>query len=73
MQHRDRLEYLVRFDRLGIVKELLQLETDLDGGRLLEANLLAPQLEKIQSNKALVNVAHERAAGILTKLHTTSQ
>ena len=68
MQHRDRLEYLVRFDKLGIVKELLQLEMDLDDGRLLEAALLAPDLEKIRANKSLVNVAHERAAGILAKL-----
>lgn len=69
MRHRDRLEYLIRFDRLGVVKELLQLEIDLDQGRLLEPALLAPMLEKVRTNKALVNVAHERAAGILAKLN----
>ena len=68
MQHRDRLEYLIRFDRLGVVKELLQLEVDLDGGRLLEPTVLTPLLEKVRTNKALVNVAHERASSILAKL-----
>jgi hypothetical protein len=66
--HRDRLEYLLRFDRLGIVKELLQLEMDFDQGRLLEAALLIPVLEKIQANRSLVNVAHARAAGIVAKI-----
>jgi hypothetical protein len=72
MQHRDRLEYLMRFDRLGVVKELLQLEVDLDGGRLLEPAVLTPLLEKVRTNKALVNVAQERATGILAKLQATS-
>jgi hypothetical protein len=72
MRHRDRLEYLVRFDRLGVVKELLQIEVDLDQGRLLEAALLAPLLEKVRTNKALVNVAQERAGKILAKLPTAS-
>lgn len=67
-QHRGRIEYLLRFDRLGIVKELLQVEIDLDQGRMLEPGLLLPILEKVQGNPALVNVAHERAAGIVAKL-----
>jgi len=67
-QHADRISYLLRFDRLGIVKELLQIEIDLDQGRLLEPTLLLPNLEKVLSNKALVNVAHERATGIIAKL-----
>ncbi|MBI4478900.1 MAG: hypothetical protein HY651_02655 [Acidobacteria bacterium] len=67
-QHADRITYLLRFDRLGIVKELLQVEMDLDQGRLLEPALLLPILEKVRSNNALVNVAHERAAGIIGKL-----
>src|ERR1051325_10463910 len=67
-QHRDRLEYLVRYDRLGVGKELLQLEGDLDQGRVLEPPVLKPMLEKVRDTKALVNVAHERAAGILAKL-----
>ena len=69
-QHRDRIEYLLRFDRLGIVKELLQLEIDLDQDRLLDPALLLPVLEKVRTNSSLVNVAHQRAAGIIAKVQT---
>jgi hypothetical protein len=72
-QHFDRLEYLLRFDRLGIVKELLQLEIDLDQGRLLEPALLLPVLEKVRANRSLVNVAQQRAAGIIAKLQSGAQ
>ena len=72
-QHRDRLEYLLRFDRLGVVKELLQLERDLDQGRLLDPSLLLPILEKLRANKALVNVAHDRASGIIAKVESTGK
>jgi hypothetical protein len=67
-QHLQKLEYLLRFDRLGIVKELLLLEINLDQGRLFEPTLLLPVLEKIQSNRSLVNVAQFRAAQIAGKL-----
>jgi hypothetical protein len=71
--HLDRLEYLLQFDRLGIVKELLQLESNLAQGRLLEPALLLPSLERIKNDASLVNVAQSRAAGILSKLQSASQ
>jgi hypothetical protein len=70
-QHLDKLEYLLRFDRLGIVKELLQVEIDLNQDRLLEPALLLPVLEKIQGNRSLVNVAQGRAAQIVARLRTS--
>ena len=72
-QHLQKLEYLLRFDRLGIVKELLQLERNLDQGRLFEPTLLLPLLEKVQSNKSLVNVAQSRAAQVIAKLRKSQQ
>jgi hypothetical protein len=72
-QHRDRIEYLLRFDKLGIVKELLQLEIDLDQGRLLEAELLLPALEEVRGNSDLVNVAQQRAAGIIHKIQSGAE
>ena len=71
--HRDRLEYLLRFDRLGLVKELLLVESDLDQRQLVEPALLLPVLEKIRSNHSLVNVAQERAAGIVIKLQSATR
>jgi hypothetical protein len=67
--HVDRILYLLRFDRLGIVKELLQTEMDLNNDRLLQPALLIPALEKVLANKSLVNVAHERADTILSRLN----
>ena len=71
-QHRDRIEYLHRFDKLGIVKELLQLEMDFDQDRLLEPVLLLPALEKVRTNSSLVNVAQQRAAGIIMKIQSST-
>ena len=69
-QHLLRLKYLIRFDRLGVEKELLQLEVNLDQGRLLGAAQLAPLLEQIQNNRSLVHIAQTRAAQILGKIHS---
>lgn len=69
-RHADRLEYLLRFDRLGIVKELLQTEVDLNSDRLLEPKLLLPVLNKVLANKSLVNVAHDRARQLVSRLST---
>ncbi len=67
-QHALRLEYMVHFDRLGVVKALLQLEADLDGGRLLGAAQLVPVLERIRNDRAIVQLAKGRAAQILGKI-----
>jgi hypothetical protein len=67
-QHAIRLEYLVRFDRLGVVKALLQLEIDLDNGRLVAADLLIPMLERIRTDRAIAQIAQGRAAQILGKI-----
>ncbi|MBI1956486.1 MAG: hypothetical protein HYS38_08845 [Acidobacteria bacterium] len=68
-QHYLAIEYLLRFDRLGIMKELLQLEADLDQGRVLNAAQLLPLLEQIRDNTSLVQVAQSRAAQIIAKIH----
>ncbi len=72
-QHFLRLEYLVRFDRLGVVKELLHLEANLNHGRLLGTGHLLPLLEKIRKDRALVHVAQARAAQIIAKIQSGNQ
>ena len=71
-QHALRLRYLLQFDRLGIVKALLQLETDLDHGRLVGPALLVPVLEQIVRDRAVVQVAKGRATQILGKIQAAS-
>ncbi len=70
--HRDRLEYLLRFDRLGVVKELLQVESALNKERLLEPELLLPTLEKIRADRKLVQVAQGRAGQIIAKIQNSA-
>lgn len=67
-QHLLRLEYLVQFDRLGVVKALLQLEIDLDAGRLVGPGQLIPMLEKIRNNRDIAQIATGRAAQIIGKI-----
>jgi hypothetical protein len=67
-QHAIRLQYLVQFDRLGIVKALLQLESDLDHGRLLGEDHLVPLLERVRNDRAVVQLAKSRAGLILSKI-----
>jgi hypothetical protein len=71
-QHAIRLQYLLQFDRLGIVKALLQLESDLDKGRLVGEFQLVPVLEQIVRDRAVVQVAKGRAALILSKIQSAS-
>ena len=67
-QHAIRLEYMVQFDRLGVVKALLQLEIDLDNGRLIGAGQLVPMLERIRTDRAIAQIAQGRAVQILGKI-----
>jgi hypothetical protein len=67
-RHVERLDYLLRFDKLGVVKELLQIEMDLNSDRLLEPKLLLAILDKVLATKSLVNVAHDRANQIVSRL-----
>ncbi|MGH9782848.1 MAG: hypothetical protein ACRD88_01575, partial [Terriglobia bacterium] len=71
-QHAIRLQYLIQFDRLGIVKALLQLEMDLDNGRLVAPSLLVPILEQIVRDRAVVQLAKGRATQILGKIQATT-
>jgi hypothetical protein len=69
-QHQLRLQYLLRHDRLGVVKELLQLESYLDQQRLLDPEQLLPLLEQIKNDGRLIRVAQERATRLIEKIHS---
>ena len=71
-QHALRLEYMVQFDRLGVVKALLQLEIDLNNGRLVGASQLISMLERIRNDRAIAQIAKRRAAQILGKIQAES-
>ena len=45
---------------------------DFDQDRLLEPVLLLPALEKVRTNSSLVNLAQQRAAGIIKKIQSSA-
>lgn len=61
-RHRILLERSYRFDRLGVDKALLLLETSFERNRLAGAKQLLPVLDKIAQNPAFFNRARERAS-----------
>ncbi len=67
-QHLISLEHLMRFDKLGLMKQLLILESAINKNDLAEPRLLVPVLEQISGNKALMGIAQQRARIILAKI-----
>jgi hypothetical protein len=62
------LDRIMHFDKLGLMKYLLQVEIQLDRKELAEPTLLTRTLEDIAANKAYMDIARIRARLILTKI-----
>jgi len=60
-----RLVYLHRYDKLGLDKELRQLESLEKSGEATELAAIAPQLEQIAADGSVMNLARERAKRLL--------
>jgi hypothetical protein len=58
------LERTAKYDKLGVVNALLQIETAMDRKRLLALDQYIPLLDRIVANESYMNVARERAARI---------
>ena len=56
------LERTAQFDKLGVNRSLLILESQWDRGRLVGQELFLPLLDKISRQSAYLNMARERAA-----------
>ena len=68
MQHQVALEYAMKYDHLGLPRELLQIKQDLAKKALADPELLVPVLEQIAQNSRYLNVAKNRAQDILRQL-----
>jgi hypothetical protein len=67
-QHLIALERTARFDRLGINKALLLLETSWDKNRIVAPEQLLPVLDRIARNKSLMHMAQARAASLAERI-----
>ncbi len=63
--HLFNLERTVRFDKLGVNKSLLQLETSWDRRRLLAVNQFEPWLNRVVKNESFLNMDRDRAQKLL--------
>jgi hypothetical protein len=59
------LQYLRRFDKLGLEEELKGMENE--GQNLAELQIIAPMLESIANDPAILNIARQRAKRLLAK------
>jgi hypothetical protein len=67
------LDRIMHFDKLGLMKHLLQVEIQLDHKDLAEPVLLVPNLEAIAVNKTYMDIARLRARIILNKIQMSAK
>jgi hypothetical protein len=67
-QHIIFLEYAVKYDPLGLPRELMLIQIDLDKRALVDPELMVPVLEKIARNPRFLHLAQTRAQNILERL-----
>ena len=62
------LERAAKYDKLGVVKALLLLETSLEHKRLLGPEQFLPMLDRIAKNESYMHTAQARAADIASAI-----
>jgi hypothetical protein len=65
MDEGRRLDFLHRYDRLGLDAEMTSLVHEIDEGRALELGTIAPSLDAIAADTALIQRVRLRAAKLL--------
>jgi hypothetical protein len=65
MESGRRLDYLQRYDKLGLEAELKFMEEQEKSKQLAELQAVAPQLERILNDGAILNVTRHRAEHLL--------
>ncbi len=63
-QREIELERAVKYDKLGVVNALLQLQIAMDKKRIVGAEQYLPMLERIIKNESFMHTARERASEI---------
>jgi len=67
IEHGRKLQFLRRFDKLGLEAELKVMEDAAESHSLVEMQLIAPTLESIAEDAAILNIARQRAHRLLAK------
>lgn len=67
IEHGRKLQFLHRFDKLGLEEELKGMESAAEGHNLVEIQVIAPTLESIAKDASVLNIARNRAKRLLAK------
>jgi len=70
LEHGRKLQFLHRYDRLGLEDELKGMEETADTENLQELQVIAPTLKSIADDTAVLNIARDRANRLLEKIHS---
>jgi len=70
--HYINLERAAKYDKLGVLKALLQLESSMDRKRLVATKQYLPLLDRIIKNETYMHAARARASGIAESIRGTS-
>jgi len=62
-----KLQFLRRFDKLGLEAELKGMESAAENHNLAELQVIAPTLESIANDATVLNIARQRARRLLAK------
>lgn len=64
-EHTLKLEETMRYDRLGVVKELNLIAIDWDQRQMAEPAIILPVLQKVSTDQDLMEIARKRAAALI--------
>jgi hypothetical protein len=67
IEHGRKLQFLHRFDKLGLETELKGMEDAAESHYLAELQVIAPTLESIANDSSVLNIARQRARRLLTQ------
>jgi hypothetical protein len=67
IEHGRKLQFMRRFDKLGLEAELKAMEDAAESHSLVEIQLIAPTLESIAEDHTILNIARQRAHRLLAK------
>ena len=69
----QKLDYDLRFDKLGVDRDLKSMERLDKDNQLAELQVVAPMLERIANDNGIMNIARQRARKLLEKSRPQSQ
>lgn len=70
IEHGRKLQFLHRFDKLGLEEELKAMENAAESHNLAELQIIQPTLQSIADDAAVLNIARQRAKKLLAKANS---